>query len=457
MYFKINAKFIFYIFVFLLIIFTRFYNIDRTSRFIWDESSDLVSIHKIWVDKDITLIGPISEDGNKVFGSLTYYLLIPFAVINNFSPISTTYGASFWGVITAVVLLLLAYKLNNKFEVVPILFVVFWTPLLIPSRWAWNPNFMPLWSSLAIIFYISKYKYKYFMSGFLMALTIHHHYLGFYTVLGMGLVILYESIKERRFLPIISFGIGALLSISPFIAFDLTHKPGLFLSRIMYFNYFDKSLNVFQKLSGANILFLFNLIIITYLDIKSRSKSLKYLFVFLFSTLIMLFTTDFYSHYLLASIPFLFAYLIFKRSGISNFFAKSLVIIITIISIIRFEYITNNITWENDIKTITQISSVIKNAITTKNLENVNLAVLQSPDPNIYGRRYRDLLLIDNIKLQEKELYDLTDNLFVLSYQDIETIRQDKAYEIKRFNKGKLVQEWSFEDSKWKLYLLNRN
>ncbi len=185
MNFKINAKFIFYIFVFLLIIFTRFYNIDRTSRFIWDESSDLVSIHKIWVDKDITLIGPISEDGNKVFGSLTYYLLMPFAVINNFSPISTTYGASFWGVITAIVFLLLAYKLNNKFEVVPIFFVVFWTALLIPSRWAWNPNFMLLWSTLAMIFYISKYKYKYFVSGFLMALTIHHHYLGFYTVLAI--------------------------------------------------------------------------------------------------------------------------------------------------------------------------------------------------------------------------------------------------------------------------------
>lgn len=450
-------RFILGFFVLLLLIFTRFYNIDRTSRFIWDESSDLVSIHKIWVDKDVTLIGPISEDGNKVFGSLTYYMLMPFAVINNFSPISTTYGASFWGVITAIIFLFLAYKLNNKFAIDTILFVVFWTAILIPSRWAWNPNFMLLWSSLSIIFYISNFKYKYLISGFLMALTIHHHYLGFYTVLGMGLVILYESFKEKRFFPIISFGIGVLLSISPFIAFDLTHKPGLFLSRIMYFNYFDESLSVLQKLSGSNILFLFNLIIIAYLDIRNRSKSLKYLFVFMFSSLIILITTDFYPHYLLAGIPFLFVYLIYKRSGISNFFAKSLVIIITIISIIKFTHIVKTVTWENDIKTISKITDTIEGKIYENNLMNVNLAVLQSPDPNIYGRRYRDLLLLNGTRLQEKELYDLTDNLFVLSYQDIETLRQDKAYEIKRFNKGKLVQEWSFEDSKWKLYLLNRN
>lgn len=450
-------RFILGLSVLLLLIFTRFYNIDRTSRFVWDESSDLVSIHKIWVDKDITLIGPISEDGNKVFGSLTYYLLMPFAVMNNFSPISTTYGASFWGVITAIVFLILAYKLNNKFELSTVFFVNFWTALLIPSRWAWNPNFMLLWSTLGMIFYISKYKYKYFISGFLMALTIHHHYLGFYTVLGMGLVILHESIKEKRLLPVASYGIGALLAVSPFIAFDLTHKPGLFLSRIMYFNYFDKSLNVFQKLSGANILFLLNLVVIAYFDIKNKSASFKYVFVFIFSTLIILFTTDFYSHYLLASIPFLFVYLIYRRTGLSNFFAKSLVIIITIISIIKFPNVVKNITWETDIKTITKITAEIRDSITINNLMNVNLAVLQSPDPNIYGRRYRDLLLIDNIKLQEKELYNLTDNLFVLSYQDIETIRQDKAYEIKKFNKGKLVQEWSFEDSRWKLYLLNRN
>ena len=38
------------------LLFTRLYNLDKTARFIWDESSDLVNIHEIYVDKNITLI-----------------------------------------------------------------------------------------------------------------------------------------------------------------------------------------------------------------------------------------------------------------------------------------------------------------------------------------------------------------------------------------------------------------
>src|SRR3989339_1082519 len=108
----------------ILLIFTRFFNLEKTARFIWDESSDLVNIRRIYIQKDITLIGPISEDGNKVFGSLTYYMLIPFAVIGNFDPASTAYGAAFWGVITGILFLIISYKLNKKSEVLTLLLII---------------------------------------------------------------------------------------------------------------------------------------------------------------------------------------------------------------------------------------------------------------------------------------------------------------------------------------------
>ena len=96
---------------FLILIFSRTFNLGKTARFIWDESSDLVSIHEIYVEHKITLIGPISEDGSKVFGSLTYYMLLPFAVIGKFDPASTAYGAAFWGILTASLLLFLSYRI----------------------------------------------------------------------------------------------------------------------------------------------------------------------------------------------------------------------------------------------------------------------------------------------------------------------------------------------------------
>ncbi|MDO8609576.1 MAG: hypothetical protein Q7R95_03430, partial [bacterium] len=74
----------------ILIIFSRFYNLERNFKFNRDESSDLVKMHQYWVDKKISLIGPISEDGNLVYSSLSYYLEMPFAVLFKFSAVSPT-------------------------------------------------------------------------------------------------------------------------------------------------------------------------------------------------------------------------------------------------------------------------------------------------------------------------------------------------------------------------------
>ena len=166
------------------LIFTRFYNLEKTARFVWDESSNLVNIHRIYQTKDLTLIGPISEDGNKVFGSLTYYLLLPFAVLGHFDPASTAYGAAFWGTVTAVILFYLSLKINPRLKILSALLITVWWVLLIPSRWAWNPNFLPLWSSLSLLVLFSRIKWRYFLAGLFLAIGLHHHYLAGLTLIG---------------------------------------------------------------------------------------------------------------------------------------------------------------------------------------------------------------------------------------------------------------------------------
>ena len=109
-----NRRFSPVIIIFFLLLFTRFYNLDRTARFIWDESSDLVRMHQIYIDRNLTLIGPISEDGNKIFSSLTYYLLLPFAVMGGFHPVSPVYGTAFWGTFTVILLLILVRRLTEN-------------------------------------------------------------------------------------------------------------------------------------------------------------------------------------------------------------------------------------------------------------------------------------------------------------------------------------------------------
>lgn len=141
-----------------LLIGSRFINLDNSARFTRDESSDLARMHEYWSAKKITLVGPISNDNVKVFGSLTYYMLMPFAVLGNFDPVSTAYGAAFWSVLTGILLLLLVQHINPKLTLVAGLLIVVWYPLLESGRWAWNPHLMPFWFALgiALIFLVKK-------------------------------------------------------------------------------------------------------------------------------------------------------------------------------------------------------------------------------------------------------------------------------------------------------------
>lgn len=49
-------------------------------------------MHRIWEQKEITFVGPISEDNLKMFPSLTYYLLLPSTIIGDFDPLSPVAG-----------------------------------------------------------------------------------------------------------------------------------------------------------------------------------------------------------------------------------------------------------------------------------------------------------------------------------------------------------------------------
>ena len=81
--------------VILIAILLRVVGIEKTARFGWDESSDLVNIANLWARPRLTMIGPISEDNIKIFGSLSYYLMLPFAGIGRFDPISPVFSTIF--------------------------------------------------------------------------------------------------------------------------------------------------------------------------------------------------------------------------------------------------------------------------------------------------------------------------------------------------------------------------
>lgn len=467
-------KIVLFILLIAALIFTRVYNLDKTARFIWDESSDLVNIHQIFVEKNLTLIGPISEDGNKVFGSLTYYMLLPFAVIGNFDPISTAYGTSFWGVLTCLLIIYLGFKVNKKalFFLIPI--VLLWYPLVETGRWAWNPNLIPFWITLSLIFYFKKSSLFKFLSGLAMGLSIHLHYLSIFATATFAIVIFFESIKPKKLKDFFCYLLGLILALSPFVIFDITHPPGLFLSRILYFNnlgnanvtitFGQKLLNIIDgsffyfgqsDFVKAVLLILTTLIIV--FDIKKKSPSLKYMFVFVIQIVCLAFFANFYTHYILAAVPFFILYLIYPRHGFAEKISYLILSVIIVSSIVSFPKQVSKISWESDVASTRNIVKIIETRVKDKDMKNVNIAVLSSPDRNPYGRRYRDLLLIKRVNLKNKAEYEISDSLFVITTSPLEVVRKDPAYEIKFFQNGNLIEGWNIPESDWKVFLLSKS
>ncbi|MCX6704630.1 MAG: hypothetical protein NTZ07_04285 [Candidatus Woesebacteria bacterium] len=452
---------------------SRLYNLDKTARFIWDESSDLVNIHQIYVERKLTLIGPISEDGSKVFGSLTYYMLLPFAILGKFDPVSTAYGAAFWGILTSILICYLTYKVNKKALPFVLPIVILWYPLVETGRWAWNPNLIPFWVTLSLILFLKKGYLFRFLSGLSIGLSIHLHYLAVFVSASLAVVLLTESIKKKNIKEFLAYLAGLALTILPFVIFDLTHPPGLFLSRILYFNNLGSTAsgttfiqNIALVVNGTfqyftqslilKILLIITLTLLLAIDLRKRSSSLRFAFVFLIQIVGLAFVANFYTHYIVPAIPFFILYLIFPRKGVSKILTYTTLIVLIISGVFSFQKQITKVTWEGDIASTRFIVDAIDSKIVKDNMKNVNVAVLSSPDPNTYGRRYRDLLLIKGVNLKTKGEYEISDGLFVITTQTLENVRKDPAYEIKFFKNGPLVEEWNVSQSNWKIFLLSK-
>lgn len=456
----------------LVLLFTRLYNLENTARFIWDESSDLVKIHQYWIEKKITLVGPIDETGLKVFGSLTYYMLIPFAVMGNFDPISPVYGTVFFGVMLAFALMYLTYLLNKKLIFFAALLVMVWYPLVQTSRWAWNPNLIPFWLSLGLIFFQFKKRWTLLLAGLFLGLSIHHHYYAFFAIAAFSLATSSYYAFKKEFINILILNGGIFLAISPFLIFDLRHPPGLFLAGVhsnversnfltlsmisatlnnfwMMFEYFSRHVWICIVVIGLSIVMLLA-------DIKYKAKAALYAIPWVFQPIAISYLPQVFEHYILPAVVFYFVWIIYPRKKIGEVLAVMLLISLIIGGIISIVPQLHKSDWQTDIPAVRIITNLIEDEVKTKQLKNVNIAVLGSPDTNTYGRRYRDMLLIRDMVLLSKYEYFIADHLYIITLVDEKSVRSDPAPEMHNFRTGKLESSWNIPNSEWKLYRFTR-
>ncbi|MCS7092584.1 MAG: glycosyltransferase family 39 protein [Patescibacteria group bacterium] len=230
--------------IFILFIggFLRLYRISEYMTFLGDEGRDAIIVRNLLVNFDLILIGPGTSIGNMYLGPLYYYLIAPFLLIFNFSPVGPSVMVALFGVVTAFLIWLFVKEVfpckkgQTNYAALLAAFLYSTSPIvIIYNRSSWNPNIMPFFSLLCVYSIWKIYKnldFKWLIVlGISFAFVLQSHYLGLLLLPTILLYFLFTFFKAKKdkfklklFLKnsIIGFLIFAFL-MSPLFIFDARH------------------------------------------------------------------------------------------------------------------------------------------------------------------------------------------------------------------------------------------
>ncbi|OGK13108.1 hypothetical protein A3A93_04510 [Candidatus Roizmanbacteria bacterium RIFCSPLOWO2_01_FULL_38_12] len=463
------------IFALSLLIISRFILLDRSARFIWDETDDLRRMKEIYENRRLTLVGPISGNNINIYGSLSYYMLMPFAVAYDFDPIGPVVGTATYSVI---IILLLSFLLSKKYSwqyPFAILFLAAVFPLVQSGRWAWNPHYIPFWQvlslTLLIINYKNKSRYLWVLAGLLQGLSIHNHWYAFFSVVGFSIALFILFLREKRLRQFWFFVSGVLLAILPFVVFDIMRPPGLFISRFLYFSPVVQNesgfniLNVLQRIFTLPYQFLYYFfqnhiltilfipIFLFYLVKVIRGESLfkKLLLIPIAAQIIGLsiISTQVFDHYFISAVIFFILFLAIPDEKLK--FSKNhilLLLIFIMLSIPADIYEVTKNEWDTNIKRSKAITDILAENI---EVQRCNVIAIASKDSGITAKRYRDMLALRDVYIMGHEEYRDYECLFVVSTSDLNTIKKDPVYELDLVRNISPVKVWNVEGD-WKVY-----
>jgi hypothetical protein len=452
-----------------VVIFLYSYNLDKNSRFIWDESRALVDMHRIWEQKQITFVGPISENNLEMFPSLSYYMYMPATVLTNFDPLGPAYMAAFYGVIAWLLLTVTIVKTfgNTQKSLFLSLLLAVLSPVMIASRWAWNPNPVIFWMSVFVFSLSFKNPFIIFLGGVSLGASLYHHYLAALTVIPtiLFLPIAYKNSKNI----IKNIGItlaGFAFAVIPFALFELKNhyflNSGTFLSAngksflsLSFVGYFERFWNGLVVFSGSfvpnNIPFIiiFLISLVTIFIFYQKDKLIKFSFLSLLVSLLFFgFVTITYPHYQYAQVPLAIIFLLRFFYLNKTFIGKLLLVILMVICLLSAIRQIQSYTWQGDIAAVRNVTRYILLETNSK----ANVAALASPDSNLYGQRFRDMALINGKLLYAFDKYPQSEVLYVVSAtNDAEVLRKDQAWEIESFKGSTITNMWKVSD--YPLYL----
>lgn len=250
-------EFIALVLILVLALFLRVFRIDEFLTFLGDEGRDVRIVRDLITKGNLVFIGPQTSIGNMYLGPLYYYLIAPSLAVFNLNPVGPALFVALLGTLTVFLTYFFGKQWFGAVSGLISAFLFAISPVaIIYSRSSWNPNPMPLFALLAVVF-MAKIKetnklHYLIYSAISLAFALQMHYLGLLLIPVLFVIYLqnYWSLKQTkgqiaRYFKYTAFAFLAFfLLMSPLLLFDLKHNGQNFNAIKTFFTNRETTVNL---------------------------------------------------------------------------------------------------------------------------------------------------------------------------------------------------------------------
>jgi hypothetical protein len=382
------------------------------------------------------------------------------------------WGTAFFGLLSAFLLLLFVKKTNSSLIIFAGILLVIWYPLLLTSRWAWNPHLVPFWIALAIWSYSRKELLWSLVLGLSLGLSVHNHYVALIPSVIFLLMVVIERWRNKNLRAVATSLGGFIFAFSPFVLFDLRHPPGLFLrsyllssqpniettiSASQFFMRFITNIQITLEtfVPGVVSMWILGILLISLMLLEIKRKQyllLRWLAPILGLVSAGVFLDGFHERYAMGITPFFFTYLFQPRTGLLKLFQIIVVTVLVINSTMQLPTLLSKPQVPPPITIIRQASNYIDKTIKSNpEIKNANVTVDMSEDMDMLATKYRDYLSIRGVQFKAASEYDTSEHLFVISQETESRLRESESFPLKVFSKQKVNDIHEILQSDWRI------
>lgn len=461
---RISPAKMFFVALLVAAIFVRFYNLSGSLMFLGDQGRDALLVSKIFLERDLAFIGPVTSVGNLYLGPFYYYFMLPWLFLSYPSPVGPAVAVA----LVSIAAIILMYRETNKVfgTTVALLSSTFFalsSAVVSYSRFSWNPNIEPFFSLLLFFallkFWQDRSHRQLVWVALATAVLLQLHYITLLVIPVAGIVWLLALVrawgkkKSRKSFALWSAAALGIMATSfiPLVLFDIKHaglniKGAADLFQSDSFNevapWLERAQRIVMETNGRALHIFFetqigkNRALNTWLlrgvvvsivwllyRLRGRERAMLQLLALFIGTAIIglsFYTSSVFDHYILFAIPFacIVFGIIFGKIWETRFVPAKIGVAAVVVAFIAYSWTRYPLSTTGlNINFISQTADEIHNIVLPGEKYNI---LLLSATRDSYGQNYRYFLSTDPEKMPvASELHHTAETLVIINEERV--------------------------------------